>query len=187
MVLVSASKIAGSVGLEVLRQSRKKSAELFGYDFMRLGQQLIILFAVAWIIEILFKASIFFQDPNNQRTALFGLFGIGGFITNALIKLFEESDQNGGTIPTLPNHEIIQKLFGDGYQIAGFNVTYWDLIKMLAMILIYSEYNSFKELSETTGSKVNETTTVLFGLFIGAMALMIVPKFSGQIQQVVNR
>lgn len=186
MTLISIGAIASGVGLHAIKTTRKQGIELFGYDFFRLFVQLAILFALSWIIELFMKARVFVElDPTNRPILLGGFFGLGAFLISGLISLFEEKNDEGEVIT--PINDTIRKLFTNGIEIGGVNLKYWDVIKLLALFYVAFEYFGYMDISKLNGSKVNIGTHFIFGLIIFSLGLVTVPKFTGQIQQVINR
>lgn len=176
MALVSAAAIAGSVGLQALKQGKKQSVELFGYDFIRLLTLLSIYFIVAWAIEQYFKARIAFDSP-------LPLFGVLGFLANLILKHFESAEDPD----LIPTNETINKLFTEGYQVGGINVKYWDVVKVGGMMIIFTEFYNFNNVSKSVGSKPSTVTNAIFGLLIVAGGLVTLPKFTEHIQKVAMR
>lgn len=158
----------GSVANEIVK-------EKFGYDFLGLVIKIGVFFAVAFAIQIYIKGKIevdkIVRNPA-QATPIF--FGIAGIVFNFLFTEYQKRADNGD-IPEpsqLFGNEIIVKLFSDeGYH--GFK--YWDMIKLIAGLLILMEWNQFRQMTKATGGQVAPLTHGVFLLLILGIGLTAVP------------
>ena len=97
--LISKSNIGVAVAGKGLETVSALSKEKFGYDFLGLGIKLIMFYAVAFLIEWYMRGKIFvdeiIESPQSTTILLTGLFGIGGFIGDLIMKQFlQDKEQN---------------------------------------------------------------------------------------------
>ena len=128
MVLHGVTSVIGKQILESgIRGTRKQGIEIFGFDFIQFGVQIIIFLGVAYLLEIYIKARLFFNDPSNQRRTIAGLFGIGGIIFNLIAENLIEKSYSLKR-PFL-NHEsyYIKELFSKVINIDDRNISNKDI------------------------------------------------------------
>ncbi len=151
--------------------------EKFSYDFSGLAIRLALFFAVAFLIEIYFKSKIAIDKTiRNPSTTIINSFGLGGILFNYLFNQFKEQADNP-EVPTPEasdffNNESLQKIFSpEGFH--GFR--FWDIIKIIAGILVLMEWNRFRNATQSSGGKVSPLTHGLFLLFVIGIGLSVVP------------
>jgi len=122
--------------------------ELAGYDFVGLLTRLVIFFVIALIIAKIFEAMIL--GAAGLRTAA-NLFGI-----------------------PLPSHvpDAIRKLFDEGYQIGALRIKWWDLIKIMAVLLVTYEMILFMQNKKAMNQKASPTTLGIFILIIAGLTVI---------------
>lgn len=164
----------------------KVSKEKFGYDFLGLGMRLIMFYAVAFLVEWYFKAEIALgsavkkaqEDPLGFTFDVFKTFTpigiVASFIFNSLVKEPTDSTQpiDVPTVNAIFNNVSIKDLFSDE-GVHGFK--YWDIIKMVTLLLVIMEWFRFSNATKATGGQVQPLTHGLFLLFIFAIGLTIIP------------
>ena len=133
-----------------ISQAQNLSLQKFGYDFTGLFFRLFIFFGLAFVFAKFMESVILTR---------------GGFITfaNFLGWKIPQSDQ-------LP--DTIKKLFGDGIQ--GFK--FWDIIKIIGMVLVVYEYFEFKNQKNELDQSVNPLTTGVFLLLVIMLGVTTIPE-----------
>jgi len=158
---------------------RKQSIELYKYDFVRLFTLLAMYFISAWLVEVYVKARLFFNEPANVRSTLFGFLGISGIIFNFLAQRFIEQEQTGNL--ALVDNEALRKFFNEGYTELG--IGYWDIVKLGAIAFVASEWSGFANMKLI--NDVHEPsfmTHAVFGFTEFVLVLVTIDKFIPQIQ-----
>jgi hypothetical protein len=79
--------------------------------------------------------------------------------------------------------EPIRKLFVEGYSIGGINLKWWDLIKLLSVLMVIMEMLQFNQSQKQLGLKPAPTTQGIFILIISALLLVSVPHFVQMIRE----
>ena len=182
----------------VVGKAKDIATEKFGYDFLGLGLRLLVFFIVAFLIEQYFKAKIAVDDlfnptsPNvvNPKDISSGTaIGLGDFLWKAIFGSWVRTvtvDETGETVfePKEPvsgffRNEAIRAVFSEeGYH--GFH--YWDIIKIIALLLVVMEWRRFSAMTKATGGQVQPLTHGLFILFIVGLGLSIIPQFVAKIK-----
>ncbi len=178
--LISKSNIGVAVAGKGLETVSALSKEKFGYDFLGLGIKLIIFYAVAFLIEWYMRGKIFvdevIENPQSQTILLTGIFGIGGFIGDFIMKQFlQDKEQNPDktfTTSAFFSNKYIRELFSDN-GIKGFK--YWDIIKIITLLLVIMEWKRFNDMTKASNGQVSPLTHGMFMLFIFAISLTIIP------------
>ncbi len=138
--------------------SKRVSVETFGYDFPSLVIKLGFFFLTGLLISKFMEAVIFTR-------------GIFVLVANTLGFNVPSSDQ----VP-----ESLKKLFSDGYY--GFK--FWDIIKILAIILVIWEYFNYSRTQKSTNGKISPLTTGIFVLIITLLGLVTVPELINKLKSV---
>ncbi len=129
--------------------SRSVSNDFFGYDFVSLLLKLFIFFTVAFVFAKFMEAVIFTR---------------GAWITIANLLGFQIPKSS--EIP-----DSLKKLFDGG--ISGFK--YWDVIKVVASILVIAELFQYVNKNRMAGSSSSPITIGLFVLIITVLTVVTVP------------
>ena len=176
-----------SQALKGVGKAKDIATEKFGYDFLGLGLRLLLFFAVAFLIEAYFKSKIaineIINDPDRQVGIISGLFGLTGIVFNFLYQSFQQ-DKPDEPAPTpitsdFFNNEALKAVFSEeGYH--GFH--YWDIIKIIALLLVVMEWRRFSAMTKATGGQVQPLTHGLFILFIVGLGLSIIPQLVSKIK-----
>ena len=176
-----------SQALKGVGKAKDIATEKFGYDFLGLGLRLLLFFAVAFLIEAYFKSKIaineIINDPDRQVGIISGLFGLTGIVFNFLYQSFQQ-DKPDEPAPTpitsdFFNNEALKAVFSEeGYH--GFH--YWDIIKIIALLLVVMEWRRFTAMTKATGGQVQPLTHGLFILFIVGLGLSIIPQLVSKIK-----
>lgn len=156
--------------------------EKFGYDFLGLAVKLGMFFAVAYLVQIYVASKVkletWIRNPATipSDLASSGFFGLGGIVINYIWSQFKPDDNNIPTItpPTSEfyNNNYVKELFSD----EGFHgLHFWDLIKMIAVMLVIMEWNQYRQMQKATGGKVNALTHGVFLLIVIGLGLTIIP------------
>jgi hypothetical protein len=153
--LIAGAKIA-SVGFGTAKGTVK---ELSGYDFIGLMSRIVIFYVVALIIAKIMETIVFSSQGLSKVASMFGI--------------------------PLPSNipEPIRKLFVEGYSIGGINLKWWDLIKLLSVLMVIMEMLQFNQSQKQLGLKPAPTTQGIFILIISALLLVSVPHFVQMIRE----
>ena len=153
---------AARAGFGVARETVKG---LTGYDFVGLISRIVVFYVVALIIAKIMELIVF--SSAGLKTAA-GLFGI-----------------------PLPNNvpEPIRRLFVEGYDVGGIKIKWWDLIKLLSVVLVLMEMFQYMEQQKAIGVKPAPTTLGVFVMIIADLILVSVPDLYQMIKekQVIGR
>ena len=153
-------------GVEALRGGSKQasaiSVDLFKYDFMGLTVKLIIYFTIAYAINKFFEAIIFGSGIMISAVAFFGV-------------------HLPSTIP-----EPMRKFFTDGISIGttGFSVKFWDIVKIVSVLLVLVEMMNYIQTQKQVGLKPNSMTLGVFAMFITLLSFITFPELVSRIQEV---
>ena len=182
---LSPQTFVASQALKGVGKAKDIATEKFGYDFLGLGLRLLLFFAVAFLIEAYFKSKIaineIINDPDKQVGIISGLFGLTGIVFNFLYQSFQQDKPDEPTPITSEffNNEALKAVFSEeGYH--GFH--YWDIIKIVALLLVVMEWRRFTAMTKATGGQVQPLTHGLFILFIVGLGLSIIPQFVAKIK-----
>ena len=181
------AKVLGGSAI-VAGKARDIATEKFGYDFMGLAVRLALFFAVAYLIQVWFLAKISFnqavqkaqEDPLNFTFDLFKTFVPVVAGANYLYNLFVPPEPTDPDEPiAIPkaneffSSEMLQAVFSDkGFH--GFR--YWDIIKVVATLLVIMEWRRFSAMTKATGGQVQPLTHGLFILIITGLGLATIPQ-----------
>ena len=133
---------------EGLRQTKKYSVSVLGYDFIGLAMRLGLFLTVGVLIQAYFTATI-----------------QGGSWLNIVAGFFNIKFPD-----TLP--EWLTKLFTTGYN----GVAFWQIMQVVSILLVLIEYQQYDRSLKEKGEKPNVTTQGVF-LAIGlALSLMVFPQ-----------
>lgn len=153
---------AGAVGFQLAQGASKTLA---GYDFVGLLARIIIFYTVALVIAKIMELIIFAQSGISTAANLFGI---------PLPK----------TVP-----EFVRKLFSEGYRVGSVTIKWWDLIKILSVLIVLMEMFSYLQQQKAIGTKPAPTTIGVFILIISALVVVSVPDLIQMIRekQVIGR
>ena len=141
--------VAAKAAQLALQSGGEISENTFKYDFINLATKLVLFFVTAYALAKVFEAIIFGQGLIVSFVALFGL------------KLPQ----------SLP--EPIVSFFQEG--IRGFR--FWDLIKLLAIMLVILEWNNWYKTEKARGvANPSPLTTGVFAMIVGSMVLITIPE-----------
>lgn len=151
---VGASKIITD---QITRQVKQQSIELFGYDFYGLAVKLLVFFTFAFIVAKIMEGIILVR---------------GAFVIIA--NLFGFQIPSSEQIP-----DSLKRLFMDGYQ--GFK--FWDIIKILALVLVIAEYFMYNESMKKNGGKVSPMTHGVFLVIVLSLSVTTIPEILQKIKK----
>ena len=186
------------VAKAVIGKAKDIATEKFGYDFMGLAIRLVIFFSVAYLIEIYFKAQIAVDELFNPTspnvvspddTSSGTVIPLGDFLWKALFGSLVRTvtvDPKGDTIiepkgeqSAFFSNPNVKALFSD----EGFHGwKYWQIIKLIAVLLVVMEWRRFSAMTKATGGQVQPLTHGLFILFIVGLGLSIIPQLVSKIK-----
>jgi len=160
MVAAQAAIFAAKTGLglsrEIGKQISLESNLRFQYDFPGLIVKLTVFFLVAYAINKVFEAIIFGE---NTLKALLSLLGLN--------------------LPsTLP--EPIVNFFQEG--IKGFK--YWDLVKIIATLLVIAEWYSWNERTKGIGTLQEPFTHGVFAILVSGLILITIPEVWQRLKEI---
>jgi len=119
------------------KQAGKISIELFGFDFVTLALKVFVFFVTAVIID---KIHFMLTAPTlNIASTILGVFGF-----------FIPTDK--------AEPEFFKRLFGEGY----YGLKYWDLVRIMTMLLVVAEFYMYYETQKRLGGKVGAMTLGIF-------------------------
>ncbi len=158
------SAILVKEGIGALNQARKGSQQLsidaFKYDFINLGMKIIFFFTIAYGIQKLFEAIISAQGFVISFVAFFGL-------------------HLPANIP-----EPVRKFFLEGISIGNQRIQFWDIIKVVATLLVILEAMNYMNTQKALGFKPNGFTLAVFGVIITGLALITFPEIISRVQEI---
>jgi len=135
---------------QLSKKSSKLSIEMYGYDFVGLIIKLVIYFIAAFFIAKVMESIIFAR---------------GSVVTIANFLGFK--------IPK--NEQIPQQvkdLFVDGFN--GF--TYWDIVKVVAILLVVVEFVRYADINSKSGGKPSPMTIGIFLLIGLGLSVITIPE-----------
>jgi len=143
-------------GFQVVQETAKSLA---GYDFIGLMTRVIVFYVVALIIAKIMELIVFASGGITTAARLFGI--------------------------PIPNSvpEPIRRLFVEGYDVGGMKIKWWDLIKLVAVIMVIMEMLNFIQSQKNIGAKAAPTTLGVFILIIAALTLVSVPDLYQMIKE----
>jgi len=163
-------EIAEQVVKGTVDSARGISRQAFAFDFIPLLTTILVIYAVAWFIDIYFKAKLFFADEVIRSSIIAGFFGLSGLLFNFFVP------KNLPDATKLTDNEFINKLFSE----EGFNgLRFWDIINVLVGIIIISTY--FRHRNQVNGDVDPATTAGFIMLFI-AVALVEIPSLVNRLK-----
>ena len=140
---------------EGLRQSKKYSVSVLGYDFVGLAMRLGLFLAVGVLIQAYFTATI-----------------SGGSFLNSIAGFFNIKFPD-----TLP--EWLTKLFTTGYN----GIAFWQILQGTAILLVIVEYMQYDRMLKEKGEKPNATSQAVFLIIALALSLMVFPQTIQKIKE----
>jgi len=154
MVLVQVA--AAKKGFDVASGSVKS---LTGYDFVGMMSRIVVFYVVALVIAKIMETIVFFSGGLNTAASLFGI-----------------------PMPkTVPN--VIRKLFVEGYNVGGMTIKWWDLIKVISVIMVLMEMMQYINQQKLIGAKPAPSTLGVFAIIIGALTLITVPELVQMVRE----
>lgn len=144
-------KEVGSAGRQTSKEVGKFSFEVLGYNFVDLATKLSIFFIVAILIDKIH----------------FAITSAGVNVAVTIANIF------GYNLPTADQEpDFFKKLFGEGY----FGLKYWDLIKILAIVLTFISFINYIESEKARGGKPDPFTLGIFLLIMTLLSAFTVPE-----------
>jgi hypothetical protein len=154
MSVVLAAK-AAQTGLAVGQAVQKVQKEVLGYDFVGLLVKLLFFQAVALLIA---KYIELVNGVNNALKTLLGVLGIN-----------------------VPN--FLPQVVIDFYTTGIKGVKYWDVIKIITVLLIVLELNNYIKAQKALGGEPSPMTEGVFFLLIGFFLIITVPEMVQRIKE----
>lgn len=155
---------AAEAGVAGFKAAKGASKVLTGYDFVGLLSRVVVFYVVALVIAKIMETIVFFSGGLNTAASLFGI-----------------------PMPsTVPNS--IRKLFVEGYNVGGMTIKWWDLIKVVSVVIVLMEMFQYMNQQKIIGAKPAPSTLAVFALIISALALISVPQLAQMLKErsVVN-
>ena len=139
--------------------AKEISIQSTGYDFVGLTTRILVFYVVALVIAKVMELIIFSTSGISTAARLFGI--------------------------PLPNTvpEVIRKLFVEGYNVGNVTIKWWDLIKIISVLMVVMEMLQYMEHNKIAGTKPAPTTLGVFTLIIAALALISVPSLVQMIRE----
>ena len=158
MAVIPQALLAREIAKVSSKEASKASKSYLGFDFIPLITSLFIFYAIAFVFAKFMQASKF---------ATGGFIAIANFI--------------GINIPSteeLPNSW--NRLFDE----EGFNgVKWWDLINVVAVLIIVATAINFQKSTEASGNSVQPITWAIFGLLASFIVITGVSKLIMKLQE----
>ena len=151
------ARLGKAVTKKSLESAQTVSNDLFGYDFTGLALKLFVYFAIALVFSKFMEAVIFTRGAWVTVSNLLG-FGV----------------PSADKIP-----DSVKKLFDGG--IGGFK--FWDLVKVVAILLIITEYFRYRNANKKANSETSPMTTGIFVLLISVLAVTTVPELITRLKE----
>lgn len=161
MVVINPATVAlgAQVATAVLKKGSKETQELsleyFKFDFAGLILKIAIFFTFAYIINKIFEAII-----------------LGGTVLNAFTGLL------GIKLPSSLPQPVID-FFTVGFR--GFK--FWDIVKILATLLVIVEAFQYIEAQKIAGAKPSPFTLGVFGILVTGLSLITFPELVQKIKE----
>lgn len=169
MTLLTVGTIGAKLALESLKGSKKKSIELFGYDFVKLFQLILFSVLFAWIIEQYFKFVVLGSGASGILVSMIRFF-------NPVIPEFRPDIQ-----------AKIASLFVQGYKVGDhITITYWDIVKTIITLIVVYEWYTYEQQIASAGGEPSPFTRFIFIGLMTTMSLATVPKFYEEIKGIKN-
>jgi len=176
------SKISPTTAIATtgIKAGKAISKEVFGFDFVGLIIKLVVFFAIGYLSEIFIKSKIaidnIIRNPDTPMAVATGFFGISGIVFNYLYNTFKTEKEDPVKADPVSsdfwNNEKIKQLFSEnGFH--GFN--YWSIIKIIAVLLVVSEFTRYLKTNKDLGGKASPFTVGIFTILIIALGLTTVP------------
>ena len=140
---------------EGLRQTKKYSVSVLGYDFIGLAMRLGLFLTVGVLIQAYFTATI-----------------SGGSFLNSIAGFFNIKFPD-----TLP--ECLTKLFTTGYN----GIAFWQKLQVTAILLVIVEYMQYDRMLKEKDQKPNATSQAVFLIIAIALSLMVFPQTIQKIKE----
>lgn len=176
------AKIGAMLAQEGIKKSRDQSIQLFHYDFVGLIIKILVIYLAAWIGEWYLKGRLFFDDPDNQRRVGLSLLGISGVVINLLWDYYGQKKAEGETIRSIPSDKL-KLLLGDGIEVGGFRLKYWDIVNVVVNLLVIVEALQYYEREDQNGGTPSPMTMATFIVIIGVLALATLPNIMDRVKK----
>ena len=196
MVVIPASLIAK----QGAKQAKAVSTQYLGFDFIPLLTSLALFYIISFTIAKFMEASIY------ATGAIRAIDGVLGYkipkseeLPQGIVKLFVTTQEGFEYQPT--STETLQGTEGrfnppdwdkpydygslehqqadpDSFpqKPIRFNLKFWDIVNIVAILIIVVTAFNFQKSTEATGAKVQPITWVIFGLIVGFITLTGVSK-----------
>ena len=139
--------------------ARNTVSGLTGYDFVGLISRIVVFYVVALAIAKVMELIVFSSDGISKVANMFGI--------------------------PLPSNipEPIRKLFVEGYNVGGYNIKYWEFVKVASVVIVVMEFLQYNQEQKQLGLKPAPTTLGVFFLIISALALISIPQIYQMIKE----
>ena len=150
---------AARASLEAIKGAQEVSKHFMGYDFIGLVTRLLVFYTIALVIAKIMELIVFAKGGISRAAALFGI-------------------PMPTTVP-----EPIRKLFVEGYSVGGMTIKWWDLIKIVSVLIVITEWLSYESTLKANGQKSATSTKAVFFMIIGTPLLISVPQLAQMIKK----
>ncbi len=151
-------------GIEIARGIRKGSSQLsvdtFKYDFVNLSIKIFLFFTIAYAINKIFEPILSASGFLFSFVAFFGLH---------LPQNIPEPERN---------------FFLEGFKIGDHRVSFWDIVKIIATLLVIVETFNYLEEVKARGNKPSPYTLGVFAILITGLALITFPEIISRVQEI---
>jgi len=189
---------------EGLRQTKKYSVSILGYDFVGLVSRLAIFYLVSFLVNSYMIATIKGGIWLNTVAALFGaslpqtlpqwlidLFTVGlgskGFTVSATPTAPGQFNPSGWDKPydygSIEHHQA-ENIEGKLVQTGGITITFWQIVQIISILLVVLEYYQYsKKLKDEDDKKPNVTTMAVFAMLGIGISLVTFPTMIHKIKE----
>ena len=151
VVVVEAIKTAAGISRQSSKEAGKLSIELFSFDFANLAIKLLVWFMIAVVIDKIH----------------FVITSAGVNVVSTIVNAF------GYNLPTTQSEpDFFKKLFNEGY----FGLKYWDIIKVLAIVLVLIEFMRWYETEKRLGGEPSAFTLGIFAMIMVLLSAFTIPQ-----------
>jgi len=143
---------------ETIATGKAISREVFGYDFVGLIIKLAIYFIIAYVFAKFMEAVVFVSSDPLKSTVFKIIFPLLGLL--------------------LPKPTDFPKQLTDLFDggLGGCGLKFWDIIKILAIILVIAEVFRYMQAQKELGGKGSPLTFGVFTLIIIILGVTTVPE-----------
>ena len=157
MVAGQAAQVGIAVSSKIKKGGSELSLDIFNYDFVNLIVKLFVFFSFAWIAK-----------------AVVDVFLGASGIANTVIAFFVPEER----IP-----RVFPKRFVDFMKFGINGITYWDIVKFVAILIVILEYRNWANTQKKLGLTKSPATIATFGVIIIFLGFITIPELIQRIKE----